>query len=292
MSSQFLGFENFIPPFANTSGSDILKGVNYASGSAGIRDESGGHRGAHISLRLQLANHRVIVSQIASKLGGFEKAKQYLSKCLYYVNIGSNDYLNNYFIPEYYPSSAIYTPEQYAEALIDEFTLNLLDVGARKYVLVGLGSLGCIPIHISDGSCSQDINKASLIFSEKLKSLVHQLNKSPTTSEFIFVNSTTSALINAVGFTVSTFACCSSGPYGECVPDQSPCSNRREYVFWDQCHTTEAWNAVTAIISYNSSYPDSTYPMNIKQFVEQDIKIESDFIKDFTSQASGSYAGE
>ncbi|CAL0301282.1 unnamed protein product [Lupinus luteus] len=294
--SQFLGFENFIPPFANTSGSDILKGVNYASGSAGIRDESGGHRGAHISLGLQLANHRVIVSQIATKLGGFEKAKEYLSKCLYHVNIGSNDYLNNYFLPQYYPTSAIYTPEQYAEALIDELTLNLQgleDVGARKYVLVGLGSLGCIPIHISDGSCFQDINDASLIFSEKLKSLVHQLNnKSPTNSEFIFVNSTASALINAAGFTDRTDACCYSGPYGECVPDQSPCSNRREYVFWDQSHTTEAWNVVTAIISYNSSYPDSTYPMNIKQFVEQDIKMESEFIKEFTSQTGGSYAGE
>ncbi|KAF3671699.1 GDSL esterase/lipase [Capsicum annuum] len=38
-----LGFGNFIPPFASASGSDILQGVNYASGSAGIRNESGSH---------------------------------------------------------------------------------------------------------------------------------------------------------------------------------------------------------------------------------------------------------
>jgi len=42
-AAQLLGFENFIPPFANTSGSDTLKGVNYASGAAGILPESGTH---------------------------------------------------------------------------------------------------------------------------------------------------------------------------------------------------------------------------------------------------------
>jgi hypothetical protein len=40
---QQLGFKKFIPPFANIIGSDILKGVNYASGAAGIREETGKH---------------------------------------------------------------------------------------------------------------------------------------------------------------------------------------------------------------------------------------------------------
>ncbi|CAL0308993.1 unnamed protein product [Lupinus luteus] len=294
--TQILGFENFIPPFANTSGSDILKGVNYAAGAAGIREETGRNRGAHISLGLQLENHRVIVTQIASKLGGIKKAKEYLSKCLYYVNIGSNDYLNNYFLPEYYSTSTIYTPNQYAEALIQELTLNLQglqDVGARKYVLAGLGSLGCIPLRISNGSCFEPLNSASLIFSEKLKSLVDHLNnKTSSNSKFIFLNSTTNAVIDAKGFTVTTDACCASGLYGECIRDRRPCANRREYVFWDENHTTDAWNIVTATVFYNSSYPDSTYPMNIKQFVEQDIKMESEFIKEFISEPGRLYADE
>jgi len=32
-----------MPPFANTSGSDILKGVNYASAASGILNETGTH---------------------------------------------------------------------------------------------------------------------------------------------------------------------------------------------------------------------------------------------------------
>ena len=41
ITAQLLGFDDYIPPFANARGEEILKGVNYASGAAGIRSESG-----------------------------------------------------------------------------------------------------------------------------------------------------------------------------------------------------------------------------------------------------------
>jgi hypothetical protein len=41
IAAQLLGFVNYIPPFATARGLEILRGVNYASGAAGIRDESG-----------------------------------------------------------------------------------------------------------------------------------------------------------------------------------------------------------------------------------------------------------
>lgn len=43
LAAQLLGFDNFIPPYANTVGEDITLGVNYASGAAGIRNETGTH---------------------------------------------------------------------------------------------------------------------------------------------------------------------------------------------------------------------------------------------------------
>jgi hypothetical protein len=36
-----LGFDDYIPPYVTASGQDILKGVNYASAAAGIREETG-----------------------------------------------------------------------------------------------------------------------------------------------------------------------------------------------------------------------------------------------------------
>uniref|UniRef100_A0A1S3YAB5 GDSL esterase/lipase At1g29670 n=1 Tax=Nicotiana tabacum TaxID=4097 RepID=A0A1S3YAB5_TOBAC len=40
-AAELLGFDSFIPPFVTARGKEILKGVNYASGVAGIRDETG-----------------------------------------------------------------------------------------------------------------------------------------------------------------------------------------------------------------------------------------------------------
>ncbi|XP_058763318.1 GDSL esterase/lipase At1g29670-like [Vicia villosa] len=281
--TQLLGFEKFIPSFANTSGSDILKGVNYASGGAGIRNETSMAMGFVISLGLQLTNHRAIVSQIASRLGSIDKAQPHLDKCLYYVNIGSNDYINNYFLPQLYLTSHIYTPQQYAEALIQELSLNLQalhDIGARKYVLVGLGQLGCTPNAIlnrgTDGACVDEENAPPFIFNGELKSLVDHLNnKFSADSKFIFINSTfESDGQNLGGFVVSNAPCCPLRLTGGCIPNERPCNNRNEYVFWDEFHPTEAWNLLTARRSYNSLNSGFTFPMDIKQLVEQEIKME------------------
>ncbi|CAI8590936.1 unnamed protein product [Vicia faba] len=297
--TQLLGFEKFIPPFANTSGSDILKGVNYASGGAGIRNETSKATGFVISLGLQLTNHGVTVSQIATRLGSLDKARQYLNKCLYYVNIGSNDYINNYFLPQLYPTSQIYSPQQYAEALIQELSLNLLalhDIGARKYVLVTLGRLGCIPNailnHGTDGSCVDEENSPPFIFDAELKSLVDHLNnKFSADSKFIFINSTLESDGQnpwISGFVVPNAPCCPLRLIGGCIPDERPCYNRSEYVFWDAFHPSEAWNLLTARWSYNSHDSGFTYPMDIKHLVEQETKMELGSTNENTSKLSAS----
>ncbi|KAK7245598.1 hypothetical protein RIF29_40445 [Crotalaria pallida] len=281
--TEFLGFENFIPPFANTSGSDILQGVNYASGAAGIRKETGKHLGEDISLGSQLTNHKTIVSQIETRLGSADKAQQHLNKCLYYVNIGSNDFMNNYFIPQFYSSSRSYTREQYVDALIQELSMNLLalrEAGARKYVLVGLGGIGCIPktisVHGTGGSCVEEENIAALIFSDKLRSIVDQFNNEFShDSKFIFINSTAGSIDESFGFNVSAAGCCSTRTDGQCVPDETPCQNRNEYVFFDEFHPTEAVNMLTAMASYNAPNSDFAYPMDIKHLVDQKLEIQN-----------------
>jgi hypothetical protein len=43
LSGQLLGFNKFISPYATASKKDMRTGVNYGSGCAGIRKESGRH---------------------------------------------------------------------------------------------------------------------------------------------------------------------------------------------------------------------------------------------------------
>lgn len=69
----------------------------------------------------QLRNYQTTVSQVVSILGDEDTAANYLSKCIYSLGLGSNDYLNNYFMPQYYSTSRQYTPEQYADVLIQQY---------------------------------------------------------------------------------------------------------------------------------------------------------------------------
>ncbi|PON54644.1 Lipase [Parasponia andersonii] len=276
---QLLGFEDFIPPFATERGDVILKGVNYASGAAGIRDESGQQLGARISLDGQLNNHHVTILRINIILRNTVSAQDHLKKCLYYVGIGSNDYLNNYFVPRLYPTSRIYTPEQYAGILIKQYQdqiLRLYNYGARKVALIGLGQIGCIPYAISsigtnNGSlCVDKVNQAVQLFNQKLVSLVDQLNSNFSDAKFIYVNSfgIGSGDPTSVGFTVLNASCCPSNNIGQCIPFGTPCEKRELYVFWDSIHPTEAVNVFTATRSYTAFLPSDTYPIDINQLAQ------------------------
>lgn len=278
--AQLLEFEGFIPPFANIPGNILdFEGVNYASGGAGIRPESGKHRGDNIDLRRQIINHKIITyPKIVALRGGWEKANEYLSKCLYHVNIGSSDYINNYFLPQIYPTSQQFTLDQYADDLIARLSQNiqdLQDVGARKFALVGLGRLGCTPFaRLTNGSCDERLNVASSIFNVKLRTLVDQLNNnlSPiNNSNFIFVNTTALRLTSsqAQGFTVTNASCCPTRRGSTlCDPNQTPCNNRSQYVYWDGIRPSDSINQIIAKLQYNGSNPAFTYPRNIKNLIQ------------------------
>ncbi|KAI4295348.1 hypothetical protein L6164_035402 [Bauhinia variegata] len=192
--TQFLGFANLIPPFASSSGFDILKGVNYASGSAGIHNETGTHLALH-----------------------------------------------------------------------NEF-------GGRKFALNGLGLIGCIPFEISNngisGLCVAYQNFAVAFFNNNLRSLVGQLNEDLSDTQFIYVdNVAIPAQYPLSGFLEFNIACCPVRGDGQCIPNETPCQNRNQYVFYDGFHTTEPVNLITAISSYNASNPFYTYPMDINHLV-------------------------
>jgi len=45
----------------------------------------------------------------------------YLNRCIYSIGLGSEDYLNNYFLPRIYSSSTQYSSDQYANLLIQQY---------------------------------------------------------------------------------------------------------------------------------------------------------------------------
>uniref|UniRef100_A0A5B7ANB0 GDSL esterase/lipase n=1 Tax=Davidia involucrata TaxID=16924 RepID=A0A5B7ANB0_DAVIN len=242
------------------------------------------HLGVRISLDLQLMHHKTTVLRIANILGNNDLAREHLNKCIYSVGLGSNDYLNNYFMPFFYQTSSQYTPEQYAEALIQQYSrqvMNLYNYGARKVAFIGLGQIGCVPNQIAlygtnDSTCVENINSAVQLFNSKLVSLVGGLNRNLTDAKFIYVNiyDMSSSDPSSYDFKELNTGCCGIGRNkGEltCLPFEVPCSNRSEYIFWDAYHPTEAANVIAAGRAYIVQNLSDAHPIDIHRLAQLNL---------------------
>ncbi|KAJ9135964.1 hypothetical protein P3X46_033082 [Hevea brasiliensis] len=244
--AELLGFENFIPSFATAYGTDILFGVNYASGSAGIRNETGSSE--RIPLEKPLENHQTTILRLADILG----------------------------TKWYYNTSQECTLEQFAQPLIQQCAQQLMslhDYGARKIALFGLGLIGCTPNAVekygTNGSiCVEIMEEASLLFNKKLKSVVEELNSNLTDAKFIYINYyAVGADSSLLDFKDTSSGCCTVASDGQCIANQIPCKNRTEYAFWDSFHPTEAVNKFIAESSYSALEPSDAYPFDIHNLV-------------------------
>ncbi|WZZ75642.1 hypothetical protein YC2023_087012 [Brassica napus] len=304
--TELLGFDDYITPYSQASGEDILGGVNYASAAAGVREETGRQlvshsyhlglgfltrkhncvsivwfQGARITFAGQVANHVNTVSQVVDILGDENQAANYLSKCIYSIGLGSNDYLNNYFMPLYYSTGNQYSPDSFANDLINRYTEQLrilYNNGARKFALIGIGAIGCSPNELAQNSrdgttCDERINSANRIFNSKLVSLVDHFNQNTPDAKFTYINAygifqDMVANPSRYGFRVTNAGCCGVGRNNgqiTCLPGQAPCLNRDEFVFWDAFHPGEAANIVIGSRSFRRESPSDAHPYDIQQ---------------------------
>ncbi|KAK1382109.1 GDSL-like Lipase/Acylhydrolase superfamily protein [Heracleum sosnowskyi] len=278
---RLLGFANYTPPYATARGPDILQGVNYGSGGSGIRDETGRNLGDRVTFNEQLLRHGITKLRISVFQRNISFTKEYLRKCIYTVGMGNNDYLNNYLMPDKYSTSRIYTPERYADVLIQQYSKQLkalYNYEARKVAVFGLGLIGCAPAVVSKfganaSGCVDRVNAAVALFNEKLKPLVDDFNSNLTGAKFIYINTTNINLGDpiAAGFSVFTPCCIASVDFGkgQCEPNLPPCSDRDIYIFWDEFHPTQRSNNITATRSYMAASPFDSYPMDIRSLAQQ-----------------------
>ncbi|EEE62882.1 hypothetical protein OsJ_17685 [Oryza sativa Japonica Group] len=149
-----------IPAYAMAQPGDFARGLNFASGAAGIRPETGNNLGRHYPFSEQVEHFRAAVRQMGPNAGSPER----LGRCIFYVGMGSNDYLNNYFMPNYYTTAQSYDPAAYAADLLQEYSRQLAALhalGARKFVLAAVGDIGCIPYELARISNNQDDDDAA-----------------------------------------------------------------------------------------------------------------------------------
>ncbi|CAL1399541.1 unnamed protein product [Linum trigynum] len=286
--ARLLGFQNFIPPFARARAPrEVLRGVNFASGAAGIREETGNNLGNHASMNQQLNNFGSVVQVMLRYFrGDTSLLNSYLGRCIFFSGMGSNDYLNNYFMSNFYTTGSDYTPEAFASLLLQDYANQLAKLhtmGARKVIVTSVGQIGCIPYQLArytnnnntkNSRCNEKINDAVSMFNSGLKRLVQRFNAGGTElpgAKFVYLDfykSTSDLYLNSsqYGFEVIDKGCCGVGRNNgqiTCLPSQQPCQDRRKYLFWDAFHPTELANVLLAQSSFSNQ--TFTYPVNIQQ---------------------------
>nr|XP_023877021.1 GDSL esterase/lipase At5g37690 [Quercus suber]POE80346.1 gdsl esterase/lipase [Quercus suber] len=247
------------PPYLSLSQNDdaVLKGVNYASGGAGILNDTGLYFIQRLSFDDQIKYFEKTKETMKNKVGEVA-ANKLCNEAMYFIGIGSNDFVNNFLQP-FLPDSQQYTPDEFRDLLIstlDKQLSRLYQLGARKMVFHGLGPLGCIPsqrVKSKKGECLERVNQWVLDFNSSVQKLFASLSQRLPNAQLIFAD-TYPAILDLIdnpskyGFKVSNTSCCNvdSSIGGLCLPNSKLCNNRCDYVFWDAFHPSDKANAILA----------------------------------------------
>ncbi|KDP39149.1 hypothetical protein JCGZ_00906 [Jatropha curcas] len=253
-----------------------LTGVNFASGASGILNATGKSLGTVIPLTKQVDYYINVYGDLVQKMGS-NGTNKLLAKSLFFTVTGSNDLFRYYGSSDLQKKS---TPQQYVDMMVLTMktqTKRLYANGARKFLLPGLATVGCVPSERTKNKgqkCNEEINSLSRMYNEGLKSMLQQLK-----SELVDINYSYFDTYNimqdilqepdAYGFTEVKAACCGLGKLNAeipCMPISNYCSNRSNHVFWDIVHPTEATDRILVNNIFNgpSQY---TFHMNMRQLI-------------------------
>ncbi|GMN51624.1 hypothetical protein TIFTF001_020772 [Ficus carica] len=269
------------PPYLSTifklkrSQKQFLTGANFASGGSGIMNQT--NKLFSLSLTKQVGRF-VEVNKALNKQLGVSRANHHFSKSIFLIVTGSND-IFSYFGSDDLPNKS--TPLQYVNLM--SLTLKgqikrLYNLGARKFVFVGVGVIGCIPSERNKNKgeqCNEELNHWPVKYNEALKSMLRNLKFELKGINYSYFDGY-AVMQNVIqkpsvyGFSEVKAACCGLGKLKAdipCLPFSTYCSNRSSHLFWDRSHPTEAAHRIYVDHIFNGPLL-YTFPVNLKKLIE------------------------
>ncbi|EFJ10939.1 hypothetical protein SELMODRAFT_127225 [Selaginella moellendorffii] len=246
----------FPPPYLGAGG-NVLQGANFGSGGAGIHNSTGAGMGDHAPLYRQIEYFREAKEALDSSLGAYNSSLL-VSKSIFYISIGNNDFANNYYRNPTLQRN--YTLDQFEDLLISILRRQIKELyglNARKFVISSVAALGCNPMSLyiyrleTPGQCASDYDGAARSYNRKLHAMVEELRLTLIESHMVYANLyeiMTATIKNgtAHGFSNVNTPCCPFGSYFECFMFAPTCTNASEHVFWDLFHPTGRFNHLAA----------------------------------------------
>ncbi|GAA0171971.1 lipase [Lithospermum erythrorhizon] len=245
-----------IPPY-NKPSAEYIHGVNFASGGAGVLSST--NQGLVIDLKTQLKNFEEVYKSLTQKLGSKEATNEMISDAVYYISIGSNDYMGGYLGNP--TMQQLHPPQEFVTLVISNLTFaiqELYEKGARKFAFLSLSALGCVPAlraanPKADGGCFEEASALALAHNYAFSALLSNLETLLEGFKYVYSDYFYNWLNDRVnnpthyGFKEGVNACCGTGPYGgiftcggnKAVSEYQLCENVSDYVFFDSFHATE-----------------------------------------------------
>ncbi|KAI3964539.1 hypothetical protein MKW92_021222 [Papaver armeniacum] len=261
--SEAFGCKPFVPAYLdpNYGINDFAVGVDFASAGSGYDNATAAVMSV-IPLWQELEYYKEYQQKLKASAGDV-KANEIISEALYLMSLGTNDFLENYYMPLLSNRSRQYTIEEYQNFLIgiaENFITELYQLGARKISLGGLCPIGCLPLErsrnmLSGSGCNEDYNKIARDFNGKLSGLTDKLNQQLSGIRLVLSNPydilyEMMMKPSQFGFESAAVACCATGIFemGYMCDANNPftCKDANTYLFWDAFHPTERTNHIVA----------------------------------------------
>ncbi|CAI9289051.1 unnamed protein product [Lactuca saligna] len=287
--AQALGAKTLASPSlaGNATSNALLGGINFGSGASGILEETGAVYLGRIPLRKQIDHFEQSRAEMVQTMGE-NRTQDLLKNAIFSLTIGNNDIIT-YFLPKI-PFIGSYNEVSHAVlqetmvAHMGSYLKRLHELGARKFVVVDIGPLGCLPfvraIHLlPDGKCHEEMNMLIRGYNEKLRQAVNILNQDlGNGSIFVYANSydVISEILQNYrdyGFENVNDPCCGGNipPFfcfriegEERQISSNLCDDRSKYLFWDAYHPGQAANFIIAQHVLNGD-ENICSPFNIRQ---------------------------
>lgn len=258
--SQAVGGKSEIPAYLDPAYGikDYIDGVCFASAGTGY-DNSTSEVLNVIPLWKEVDYFKDYQRELRSYLG-VKKADRRITEALYLISIGTNDFLENYYLLPFRPKQ--FTIQEYEDFLAQiaaDFIKSIYTLGARKISLAGVPPMGCLPLERTanfmsgNGDCVEDLNKVAMEFNTKLRALVDKLSSQLAGIQLVFsdVYDKFQKVVqnpSMYGFENVKKGCCATGLYemSYLCDKWSPytCRDASKYVFWDAFHPTEKMNRI------------------------------------------------
>ncbi|KAI3447906.1 hypothetical protein Pfo_004571 [Paulownia fortunei] len=255
----------------------LYRGVNFASGGAGLLDITGLNLTV-VPLSEQITQFTSVRDNFTAMIGP-AATEALLSKSLFFISIGSND------IFEYFSRKSKMPEDEFISILISAYSQHittLYRLGARKFGIISVPAVGCCPsqrleqklVNSSDG-CFGPMNDFALEFHSAMDTLLRNISSQLPGMKYSLGNAyrmTLDVIANPIFFKFKNVdsACCGSGilkAQGPCNSTASLCPNRRKYLFWDLYHPTQKAANLSAQTLY-SGPPYYVSPINFAQLAK------------------------